>query len=267
MEPEGLKQKFHINTKGSGDKTILFAHGFGCDQNMWRFLAPDFEEQYQTVLYDLMGCGQSESKLYDFERYSNLQGHADDLIDIISHYSQTPVVFIGHSVSAIVGMLAAIKRPDLFSEQVMVGPSPCYLNDGDYHGGFTREQLGELAEAIESNYLGWSSSMAPMIMGAPKQPELGEELSNAFCRMDPKVAQHFAGVTFGSDHRQDVPKCTTPTLIIQSSDDFIAQRPVGEFMKEKLPNAQLVVVENIGHCPHMSEPDQSVRAIKKFLAG
>lgn len=260
-----LIQKHNIKLRGTG-QTIVFAHGFGCDQNMWRFLSPDFESSYQTVLYDLMGCGHSAASSYDYDRYATLHGHADDLIEIIQATTDQPVIFVGHSVSAIVGMLATIKRPELFVCQIMVGPSPCYINDGDYQGGFSKAELGELAEAIESNYLGWSSAMAPKIMGATDQPELADELTNSFCRMDPQIAQHFAGVTFGSDHRKELAESTVPALIIQSSDDFIAQPVVGKFMQSQLPNASLVMVENIGHCPHMSEPDQSVKAIKDFLA-
>jgi sigma-B regulation protein RsbQ len=261
-----IEQRNNVKVTGNGPITMLLAHGFGCDQSMWRFLAPNYVDRYRVITFDMVGSGQSDLTAYDRSKYGSLHGYADDVLDIIQQYADGPVIFVGHSVSSMVGMLAAIKQPNLFASQVMIGPSPSYINDGDYVGGFAREDIEELLETMESNYLGWSSNMAPSIMGAPDQPQLGAELTNSFCRTDPDIAKHFARVTFMSDHRNDVPKCTTPTLILQCSDDMIAPVAVGEYMQRKLPNGSLRIIENVGHCPHMSAPTTSSQAIDEFLA-
>lgn len=245
---------------------MIFAHGFGCDQSMWHLLAPAFEDRYRVVLYDLVGSGHSDLGAYDRTRYGSLHGHADDVLDIIDDVRTGPVIFVGHSVSAMIGMLANIKAPDAFVSQIMVGPSPCYINDGQYVGGFSREDIDGLLETLESNYLGWSSTMAPVIMGAPEQPQLAVDLTNSFCRTDPEIAKHFARVTFLSDHREDLARLASPTLILQCSDDIIAPRSVGEFMHRMLPRSTLRIIENVGHCPHLSAPSASVSAIEEFLA-
>ncbi len=244
---------------------MVLAHGFGCDQNMWRLLAPAFEDRYRTVLFDHVGSGSSDLSAYDRRKYGTLHGYAHDLLEIIEEFAEGPVVFVGHSVSAMIGLLAAIEAPERFAAQVMVGPSPCYINDGDYVGGFTRADIDNLLETLESNYLGWSSSMAPAIMGAPGQPELGVELTNSFCRTDPEIAKHFARVTFLSDHRADLARSKTPALILQCSDDLIAPQSVGQYMQRTLPLSTLHVIENVGHCPHLSAPSASVAAIEGFL--
>ena len=256
----------NVHVTGSGAATMVFAHGFGCDQTMWRFVAPAFGERFKTITFDLVGSGGSDLAAYDRTRYGTLQGHADDLLEVLDACATGPVVYVGHSVSAMIGLLATIKAPERFAAQVMIGPSPCYINDGDYIGGFNRADIDELLETLDSNYLGWSSSMAPVIMGAPNQPELSEELSNSFCRNDPEIAKHFARVTFLSDNRADVPKSRVPALILQCSDDLIAPRSVGDYLHRHLPNSTLHVIENVGHCPHMSAPTESSRAIDAFLA-
>jgi sigma-B regulation protein RsbQ len=261
-----LQTRNNIHVAGDGAATLLFAHGFGCDQNMWRRVAPAYAGRYRTVLFDLVGSGGSDLSAYDPAKYGTLQGYADDVLEIVDAYASGPVVFVGHSVSAMIGMLANIKSPERFAAQVMLGPSPCYINDGDYVGGFERKDIEALLDTLESNYLGWSSTMAPAIMGAPEQPELGAELTNSFCRTDPEIAKHFARVTFTSDHRADLPRLRAPTLILQCSDDLIAPRPVGEYMHRVLPNSTLVVIENVGHCPHLSAPAPSSQAIDAFLA-
>ena len=258
-------ERNNVNIVGSG-ATIVYAHGFGCDQNMWRFLTATLGRPYRNVLYDLVGSGKSGLEAYDRDKYQSLHGHARDLIEIVQEVATEPVIFVGHSVSATIGLLAAIEAPDLFACQVMVGPSPCYINDGDYVGGFTRADIESLLETLESNYLGWSSAMAPAIMGAPEKPELGVELTNSFCRTDPEIAKQFARVTFTSDNRSDVPNLKTPVLLVQSSDDFIAPLVVGEYLRDRLPNAMLRVVDNIGHCPHLSAPCASASAMDEFLA-
>lgn len=260
-----IKLRNNIHTIGSGATAIVFAHGFGCDQNMWRYLVPSFANNFTVVLFDLVGSGKSDLSVYDFEKYDSLQGYANDLIEIINEVTDKPIIFIGHSVSAIIGLLATIKSPEKFKCQIMIGPSPCYINDENYIGGFSRTDVEELCNTIDSNYLGWSSNMAPAIMGAPEKPELGMELLNSFCRTDPKIAKHFARVTFLSDHRDALPKSTTPTLILQCSDDFIAPCTVGEYMKEKMSNAELCIINNVGHCPHLSAPEASAHAIENYL--
>ena len=260
------RERHNVHVAGRGPATMVFAHGFGCDQNMWRLMAPSYEERYRTIRYDLVGSGRSDLSAYDRNRYDTLQGHADDLVEVVREFADGPVVFVGHSVSAMIGLLAGIKAPDLFQSHVMLGPSPCYINDGDYVGGFSRADIDSLLETMEGNYLGWSSSMAPAIMGAPDRPELAEELTNSFCRTDPEIAAHFARVTFLSDNRADLPKLQAPVLVLQSSDDIIAPCAVGEYMARVMPDATLRVIQNVGHCPHMSAPCESMDAMDEFLA-
>lgn len=255
----------NVHVLGQGPSTLVFAHGFGCDQNMWRKLVPAFEGRYKIVLFDLTGSGQSDLAAYDHARYDSLQGYADDLVDIIRSTTDGPVIFVGHSVSAMIGVLADITVPGLISAHVMVGPSPCYINSEGYQGGFSREDILSLLETLDSNYLGWSSSMAPAIMGAPEQPDLGEELTNSFCRTDPSVARQFARVTFMSDHRADVAKVVVPTLILQCSDDLIAPMSVGEYMHRTIRGSMLRIIKNIGHCPHLSAPSACTEAMEDFL--
>ncbi len=255
----------NVHVAGAGPATMFFAHGFGCDQNMWRLLEPVYRERYRTVLFDLVGSGASDLSAYDPAKYSSLHGYADDVLEIVREFGQGPALFVGHSVSAMIGMLANLKDPGRFGAQIMIGPSPCYINDDQYMGGFSRADIEGLLETLESNYLGWSSNMAPAIMGAPDQPELGVELTNSFCRTDPEIAKQFARVTFMSDHRADLSRLKTPSLILQCSDDLIAPRSVGEYMHRTLPNSKLHIIDNVGHCPHLSEPDASVAAINEFL--
>jgi sigma-B regulation protein RsbQ len=259
------KARNNVNVVGHGSETMIFAHGYGCDQNMWRLLAPSFGERYRIVLFDLVGSGGSDLKAYDRDKYSSLRGHADDVLEILDEVGAGPTVFVGHSVSAMIGLLAGIEQPARFTGQVMIGPSPCYVNDGDYVGGFAREDIDSLLDTLDSNYLGWASAMAPAIMGAPDQPELGQELTNSFCATDPEIAKHFARVTFLSDNRADLPKLQTRSLILQCSDDIIAPLQVGAYMHDKLPNSVLRVIENIGHCPHLSSPSAISAAMREFL--
>lgn len=260
-----IQHRNHVVEAGDAATPMVFVHGFGCDQSMWRFLAPAFQERYRTIRYDLTGSGQSDLTAYDRKKYGTLHGHAQDLNEIIEASAKAPAVVVGHSVSAIIAMLASIERPELFESIVMVGPSPAYINDGGYVGGFSREDIDGLLDSLESNYLGWSSTMAPAIMGTPGKPELGVELTNSFCRTDPEIAKHFARVTFLSDHRADLSKVTTSTLILQCTDDLIAPRVVGEYMQRIMPNCTLRLIENVGHCPHMSAPSASTEAMNEFL--
>ena len=260
-----VQKRNNVNVAGTGPATMVFAHGFGCDQSMWRLLAPAFADRYRVVTFDLVGSGKSDLESYDVFKYDSLHGYADDLNEIVDAFGVGKVIFVGHSVSAMIGMLADIKAPGRFAAHVMVGPSAAYINDGDYIGGFEREDIESLLRTLESNYLGWSSNMAPAIMGAPDQPELGVELTNSFCRTDPDIARHFAKVTFTSDHRADVPKLVTPTLVLQCSDDLIAPRSVGDFFEKTLPHGTVTIIDNIGHCPHLSVPGASARAMTDFL--
>jgi sigma-B regulation protein RsbQ len=261
-----IQIRHQVRVAGKGAATMVFIHGFGCDQTMWRFLAPVYESRFRTITYDLVGCGQSDLSAYDRDKYASLHGHAADLLEILDAVAPGPVVVVGHSVGATIGLLATIAAPQRFAAQVMVGPSPCYINDGDYVGGFQRVDIDGLIEAMDENYLGWSRSVAPMIMGAPNQPQLSEELAERFRHNEPAIARHFARTTFYSDHRADVPRSTAPALVLQSSDDLIAPREVGDWLHRHLPHSSLQVVRNVGHCPHMSAPTESSHAIDGFLA-
>ena len=261
-----VKTRNNVHVTGQGAATMVFVHGFGCDQTMWRFLAPAYQDRFRVITYDLTGCGGSDLAAYDRARYASLHGHADDLLEIVDEFATGPTVLVGHSVGAMIGMLAAIAAPERFAAQAMIGPSPCYITAGDYVGGFSREDSGELLDTRDANSLGWSQSLAPTIMGAPNRPDLRAELTSSFCRNDPEIARHFACVAFLSDHRQDVPKSSVPALVLQCSDDLIAPRTVGAWLHRRLPNSSLAVIDNVGHCPHMSAPTASSRAIDVFLA-
>jgi sigma-B regulation protein RsbQ len=227
---------------------------------------PEYRKRYRTVLFDLVGSGGSDLTAFDFDKYSTLNGYATDVAEIVETFGQGPAIFVGHSVSAMIGVLADLAHPGLIAGHAMVGPSPCYINDGEYIGGFERADIDSLLETLESNYLGWSSTMAPAIMGAPEQPELGVELTNSFCRTDPEIAKHFARVTFLSDHRSAIAKLQTPSLILQCDDDLIAPIEVGEYMHRVMPRSVLKIIENVGHCPHLSRPSASTQAMDAFLS-
>lgn len=260
-----IQRRNNVQVRGDGSATLVFVHGFGCDQNMWRLVAPAFQTRFRIVLVDLVGSGNSDLSAYDRKKYDSLQGHADDMLEVIEEFAVGPVVFVGHSVSAMIGVLAGLKAPEKFAAQVMIGPSPCHINDADYIGGFTQQDIESLLETLESNYLGWSSNMAPVIMGAPEQPELAQELTNSFCRTDPEIAKHFARVTFLSDHRAELARLDLPTLILQCSDDLIAPLSVGEYVHRTLPRSTLRIIDNIGHCPHLSQSSATINAIEEFL--
>ena len=245
---------------------MIFAHGFGCDQNMWRFVTPAFEHDYQIVLFDYLGHGRSDASAYDPSRYTSLDGYATDVLDICHALDVHGGVLVGHSVSAMIGALACAREPERFDRLVMIGPSPRYINDDDYVGGFARADIDELLEALESNYLGWSHAMAPAIMGRPDRPQLEEELANSFCRTDPAIARQFARTTFLSDNRQDLARVGTPTLVLQCSNDVIAPDSVGDFVHRHLRNSVLVHMRATGHCPNLSAPDETIGAIKAFLS-
>ena len=248
-------------------RPMLFAHGFGCDQNMWRHVAPAFADEHRIVLFDHVGAGSSDLSAYDPERYGSLHGYAEDVLEICRELNLWDVIFVGHSVSAMVGVLAAIEEPDRFAKLILVGPSPRYIDDVDYVGGFTREDVDELLDSLDTNYLGWSSAMAPVIMGNPDRPELAEELTNSFCRADPEIQRRFARVTFLSDNRADLESVPVPTLVLQTQQDVIAPVAVGEYVRDHMPHATLVLLDTTGHCPNLSAPEQTADAIDDWVRG
>ncbi len=253
-----------ISGEESG-RPMLFAHGFGCDQNMWRYVAPAFEADHRVVLFDHVGAGASDPAAYDPDRYSSLQGYAEDVLEICRELNLWDVVFVGHSVSAMVGVLAAAAEPERFASLVLVGPSPRYIDDEDYVGGFSKEDVDELLESLDTNYLGWSSAIAPVIMGNPERPELAQELTNSFCRADPEIQRRFARVTFLSDNRADLPRVRTRSLVLQCTDDAIAPTAVGQYVHGQMPDSELVMLDATGHCPNLSAPEATVAAIKAFV--
>jgi sigma-B regulation protein RsbQ len=266
MTRMNLQYRNNIKVLGEGPSTLIFSHGFGCDQTMWRYLLDHFTSRFKVVLYDLVGAGQSDLDAYDREKYNSLAGYAHDLGEIIDEFATGEVILVGHSVSAMIGALVDRQSPGKIAAHVMIGPSPCYIDADDYVGGFKLEDIHSLLDTLDSNYLGWSSTMAPVIMGAPGQPALSEELTNSFCRTEPEIAKQFARVTFMSDNRKDVAGLITPTLILQSTDDLIAPVAVGEYLHAVLPNSTLCLVANVGHCPHMSAPSACSAAMDSFLS-
>ncbi|OPC78028.1 alpha/beta hydrolase [Embleya scabrispora] len=262
-----VRSRNNVTVTGLPDgPVLLLAHGFGCDQNMWRLVVPALAERYRVVLFDYVGSGGSDLSTFSRERYSSLAGYAQDVVEICEELDVEDVVFVGHSVSAMVGILAARTAPRRIGALVMVAPSPCYIDDGDYRGGFTAEDIDELLASLESNYLGWSSTMAPVIMGNPERPELGQELTNSFCATDPDIAAVFARTTFLSDSRADLPDVTVPTLVLECSQDVIAPREVGAYVHAAIPSSHLVTLDAAGHCPQLSAPEATAEAILGFLA-
>ncbi|WP_344362722.1 alpha/beta hydrolase [Micromonospora lupini] len=243
----------------------MLAHGFGCDQHMWRHVASEIGQWAQVVLFDHVGSGKADPAAWDAGRYARLDGYADDVLTICRDLNLRQPIFVGHSVSSSIGILAANREPDRFSALVLVTPSPCYIDEGDYRGGFTREDIDDLLESLDSNYLGWSSSMAPLIMGNPERPELGEELTASFCRTDPAMAQVFARATFLSDNRADLAAVSVPTLILQCAQDAIAPPEVGAFVHAQIAGSQLVTLDATGHCPQLSAPHATTAAITSFV--
>lgn len=255
----------HVKVSGRGTRPILFSHGYGCDQNMWRFVAPEFEDGYKVVLFDHVGAGGSDLAAFDREKYKTLEGYATDVLEICEELDLRDVTFVGHSVSSMIGILAAIREPERFANLVLVGPSPRYINDASYIGGFERGEIDGLLEMLDANYLGWASTMAPAIMGNSERPELGEELRDSFCRTDPKIAKFFARVTFLSDNRNDLSKVRTRTLVLQCSEDVIAPLSVGEFVHQHIAGSEFALLRATGHCPNLSAPGETVASIRDFL--
>ncbi|WLH88143.1 alpha/beta hydrolase [Pseudomonas sp. FP453] len=261
-----LRHRNNVSVMGNGASTLVFSHGFGCNQAMWNYLAPQFGARFRVVMYDLVGAGLSDLNAFDKAKYSTLEGYARDLNEIIQAFAVGPVILVSHSVSAMIATLSDRQAPGRIAAHVMIGPSPRYIDADGYVGGFKRSDIDDLLDTLDSNYLGWSSAMAPVIMGAPGQPALSDELADSFCRTEPEIAKQFARVTFMSDNRQDVAGLSTPVLILQSSDDLIAPVVVGEYLHSVLPNSTYCLVDNVGHCPHMSAPQACTAAMDTFLA-
>ncbi len=262
---ESIVSRNNVKIWGEGSQTVLFAHGFGCDQHMWRDITPAFEKQYRVVVFDYVGAGKSDLAAYNEERYSDLNGYAQDVLEVCEALKLKDVIFVGHSVSSMIGILAALKKPRLFSELILIGPSPCYINDTNYIGGFQRKDIEELLDTMDKNYIGWANFLAPAIIKNPERPELAKELTESFCSTDPKIARQFAQATFFSDNRKDLSKVTIPSLIMQCSDDLIAPFEVGEYVHAHLKGSQLKVMKATGHCPHMSHPEETIAIIQEYL--
>jgi sigma-B regulation protein RsbQ len=266
MVDHDILTRNNVKVFGRGTQPMVFAHGFGCDQNMWRFVTPAFEDNYRIVLFDYTGSGRSDLRAYDPERYGSLDGYASDILDVCHALELADVILVGHSVSGVIAVLAANREPELFDRLILVGPSPRYVNDPpDYVGGFERRDLEGLLEMMDKNFIGWANFLAPAIMKNPDRPELGEELAASFCSTDPTIARRFAEATFFADNRGDLAKVKVPSLILQCSDDMIAPLAVGDYVHRYLPGSTLRVLKATGHVPHMSHPEETVEAIMEYL--
>ncbi len=243
----------------------MFAHGFGCDQNMWRFVTPAFQQHYKIVLFDHVGAGNSDLSAYDASKYNTLNGYSTDIQEICHELDLQDVIFVGHSVGAMMGVLSAIESPDLFSKLVLIGPSPCYINDENYIGGFDRADILSMLAYMKHDYTLWADTFAPLIIGNPDKPSLGEELVENFCNTDPEIARHFAQVTFLSDNRLDLPKLKTDSLIMQCSEDVIAPIEVGNYVHQSIRNSTLVQMKATGHCPNLSSPLEVIEVMENYL--
>ena len=256
----------NVKVFGTGSQPMLFAHGFGCDQNMWRYVTPAFQDDYRIVLFDYVGAGKSDLGAYDPQRYGTLEGYADDVLDVCHALDLRDVVLVGHSVSSMVAVLAANREPERFARLVLIGPSPRYVNDPpEYVGGFERADIEGLLEMMDKNYIGWANFLAPAIVANPDRPELGRELTESFCSTDPVIARRFAEATFFADNRDDLPRVRVPALILQCSEDMIAPPAVGEYVHARLPGSTLRMMSATGHCPHMSHPEETIQAIREYL--
>ncbi len=262
---KSILKRNNVKISGKGTQPMMFAHGFGCDQHSWQFITDAFQDDYKIILFDYVGAGKSDLSAFDPQKYSELEGYAEDVLDICEALNLRNVIFVGHSVSSMIGILAANKNPEYFEKLILIGPSPRYLNDEGYTGGFERSDLENLFEFMDSNYLGWSSAMAPAIMGNASRPELGEFLTTSFCTTDPEIARSFARTTFFSDNRSDLKHVKVPSLTLQCREDIIAPEQIGKFVEENTPQNTLYLMRATGHCPHISEPQETISAIKNFL--
>jgi sigma-B regulation protein RsbQ len=258
-------ERNNVTIHGKGSQAMMFAHGYGCDQTIWRLVAPAFFDDYEVILFDHVGAGKSDTSKYNRSKYSTLQGYADDIVELGQRLEVHGGIFVGHSVSCMIGLLAAIKDPQLFERLIMIGPSPCYFNENDYQGGFSYEAIGDMLQLVESNYDTWARSMAPFIMGNLDRLELATELTETFCRNKPEIAKHFAHVTFLSDNRRDLPQLTVPSLIMQCAEDRIAPECVGRYLHRMMPHSTLRILKATGHCPHLSAPTETIAVMRDYL--
>lgn len=256
----------HVTEAGQGVQPMVFAHGFGCDQQMWRFVAPAFEATHRVICFDHIGCGRSDLTAYDPQRHASLDGYAEDVASLLEALDLREVVFVGHSVSAVIGLLASIRCPERFARLVLIGPSPRYLNDPPHYvGGFERQDIEDLAEMMERNLVGWAEHLAQTVMGPQQSPERIDELKASFCAADPDIARRFAAVTFLSDNRADLGRVTVPSLVIQIERDSVAPVDVGRYCHEHLAGSQYTLLPVTGHCPHMTHPAETIGAIAAYL--
>ena len=265
FDREAIRARNNVHISGKGEQVMLFAHGFGCDQTMWRFVVPAFADNYRIVLFDYVGSGKSDWSAYSSRRYGSLQGYAQDILDIVESHDLRDVILVGHSVSSMIGMLAAIEAPERFSQIIMIGPSPRYVNEEGYVGGFGQKDIEGLLDLMDKNYIGWASFLAPIVMKNPERPDLSSVLEASFCATDPRVTREFARVTFLSDNRSDVSRLKVPSLILQCADDAVAPDAVGDYLAQHLPAGTLRKMAATGHCPHMSHPDETIRLMKDYL--
>ncbi len=265
MNQDVIKRN-NVKVSGTGTQPMLFAHGFGCDQNMWRYVTPHFEHDYRIVLFDYVGSGKSDVSAYDAKRYDSLEGYARDVLEVIDALDLKDIIFVGHSVSSMIGVIAANEEPDRFERLILVGPSPRYINDAPYVGGFEQRDIEGLFEMMDHNFMGWANFLAPAIMKNADRPELGTELTESFCSTDPVIARQFARATFLADNRDDLSRVSVPSLILQCSDDMVAPLEVGDYLHGELAGSTLRVMKAVGHCPHMSEPEETVSLIREYLA-
>jgi sigma-B regulation protein RsbQ len=261
-----ILRRNNVKVTGRGSQPMLFAHGFGCDQNMWRFVAPAFEDDYKVVLFDYVGSGKSDLSAYDPQRYGTLRGYAQDVVDVCAALDLRDVIFVGHSVSSMIGVLAAQMAPDRFSRLIMIGPSPRYINAPGYAGGFEQADIEGLLDMMDRNFMGWASTMAPVIMKNPEHPEYTRELEESFCSTDPRMARRFAEATFFGDNREDLAGVRIPSLIMQCSDDVIAPLAVGDYLSQRIAGSTLRVMKATGHCPHLSHPEETIQVMKEYLS-
>lgn len=261
-----IRVRNNVSERGQGTQPLLFAHGFGCDQHMWRFVAPAFEDDYRVVLFDFVGSGRSDPRHYDMKRYSSLDGYARDVVEIVEALDLRDVIFVGHSVSAMIGALAVKAAPERFAEMIMVCPSPRYVDEQpDYIGGFSRDDIAGLLDLMERNHIRWAEFLAPVVMGNPDRPELTDELEESFCSTDPTIARRFAETTFYADNREDLDDVGVPTLVLQCREDAIAPPQVGEYVHARLPHSTYHLLDATGHCPHLSHPRQTMTAMREYL--
>lgn len=262
-----IERKLNARVKGDGSPTLVFIHGYGCDQNMWRFVAPAFADRHRCLLYDLMGMGGSDYSSYDLSNYASLEAHAGDLEALLDAMDIKDAVLVGHSVGATIACLTALRGSERIRALALVAPSPSFINDGDYVGGFDRESIEGLIGLMEQNFLGWTEQVAPVISGQEADGATTEELSESFCRTDPKIAKHFGRVTFLADHRKEMSQVALPTLILQCRADALAPVEVGQWLEARMAQGRMEIIEATGHCPHMTDPEKTIGALRGFLEG